>query len=219
MTSDEHAMSYREPHVALDEYVTGVLSDDRRREVEAHLASCAECRAELESIRRLHAGLRAAFDAQTAPSARVKREVFTQVGGSGSTARFDSGEPRIAPPARRFRVRSLPPWAQLAAVVLILVQAGLLIRPLTTPAAPPDQVVARGLTSAPMRLQVVFNPTATEADIRGLLGALGARIVDGPTPTGEYRLELTGGDPKRVADELRVARARHDVVQSIDVAP
>ncbi|HEY6597751.1 MAG TPA: hypothetical protein VIZ30_00455 [Pseudomonadales bacterium] len=113
----------------------------------------------------------------------------------------------------------MPLWAQLAAVVLILVQAGLLIRPLTTPAVPPDHVIARGLPSAPTRLQVVFNPTATEADIRGLLRSLSARIVDGPTPTGAYRLELTGGDPKSVADKLRAARARRDILQSLDVVP
>jgi hypothetical protein len=70
-----------------------------------------------------------------------------------------------------------------------------------------------------MRLQVVFNPTATEADIRGLLKSLGARIIDGPTPTGAYRLELTGGDPQSVAEKLRAARLRRDILQSLDVAP
>jgi predicted anti-sigma-YlaC factor YlaD len=39
----------------LDEYYDGELSPARRRQVEAHLAKCADCRAELEQKRRLSA--------------------------------------------------------------------------------------------------------------------------------------------------------------------
>ena len=39
----------------LDEYYDGELSPARRRQVEAHLDVCADCRAELEQMRQLSA--------------------------------------------------------------------------------------------------------------------------------------------------------------------
>ena len=42
-------------HHKLDEYYDGELSPARRRQVEAHLAECPACRAELEQMRRVSA--------------------------------------------------------------------------------------------------------------------------------------------------------------------
>jgi hypothetical protein len=249
MTMDE-PNTMREPHVALDEYVAGVLSPDEQRAVEEHIYECDECRAELDATRRLHVQVRSAFDAEPGPSDRVRREVFAQIAATPRssastvpaepprTAPRDSSsrtvprdpQPRTAAPSGgepsnvvrpRFwsRAPSLPRWAQLAAMVLIVVQAALLIRPLTAPAVPPEQVTPRGLTQAPTQLRVVFNPNATDAQIRELLGALGARIVDGPSATGAYRVELQATDPTAVATALAAARARQDVLQSVDAAP
>ena len=40
---------------ALDDYVDGLLGDTERADIDRHLAACDECRAELQSIRRLQA--------------------------------------------------------------------------------------------------------------------------------------------------------------------
>ena len=231
--------SGRMPHVAIDEYVTGALSPDEQRAVEAHIFECDECRAELEATRRLHARLQAALDDEPGPSERVRRDVFAQIAArpqasSAGVAAPDvanvagapgapggrAGEPtNVVRPSRWSRAPSLPRWAQLAAVVLIVVQAALLIRPLTEPAVPPDQVVPRGVGQAALHLRVVFNPAATDAQIRDVLRTLGARVVDGPSASGAYRLELQGADPKTVAAAIAAARAQQDVLQSVDATP
>ena len=208
------------PHVRLDELATGALSPEERRIAEAHVAECAECRAELESIRRLQAGLRRAYDAQPGPSLRARNEVHARIG---------AGEARGTPSARvvsideRRRERtarwSLPRWAQVAAIALIVVQGGLLLRPFTQPAAPSDRVGTRAVAQPSPRLRVVFAPSATDAEIRALLASLDARIVDGPSPAGEYRIELRDAAPNDVAAKLRAARERRDVLQSVDLAP
>jgi hypothetical protein len=68
------------------------------------------------------------------------------------------------------------------------------------------------------RLRLVFNPQATELQIRTLLQALGARVVDGPLPGGAYIVEVAPADPKAFGDKLRAARANGDVLQSLDFA-
>jgi anti-sigma factor RsiW len=200
------------PHVALDEYATGVLSAHERGEVEKHLEGCAECRAELAAIEALRSDLRGAYDREPGPGPRVRRAVFEHIDADGRD--------RVVPIGTKRRVPSLPRWAQLAALVLIVVQGGLLVRPTTEPVVATGPVVARGLEAQPTRLLISFNPNATEAQMRGVLEALGAHIVDGPTRSGEYRIELPAGeDPKRMADRLAAARAQGDLVQSLVIAP
>jgi len=212
-----------ESHVRLDEYVAGVLTPEERLAVEEHIYECDECRAELDATRRMHVQVHSALDAEAGPSARVRRDVFAQI---ASTARSvgpavqQASEPSyVVRPSRWSRAPSLPRWVQVAAIVLVLLQAALLIRPLTERAATPEQVMPRGLSQVPTQLRVVFAPTATEAQIRDVLGVLGARIVDGPSATGAYRIELQGTDPKAVAAAIAAARSRQDVLQSIDAAP
>src|SRR5262249_42669492 len=81
MTTGE-SDAVREPHVALDEYVAGALSPDEQRAVESHIYECDECRAALDATRRLHVQVRSAFDAESGPKERVRREVFAQIAGT-----------------------------------------------------------------------------------------------------------------------------------------
>ena len=46
-------MSHREIQDRLDDYVDGLLPEDERREVGAHLEGCEDCRGEVESLRSL----------------------------------------------------------------------------------------------------------------------------------------------------------------------
>ena len=52
-------MSCSEIDILLDDYVVGVLGSVERRQVEAHVASCAGCRGALEELRRLQHAVRA----------------------------------------------------------------------------------------------------------------------------------------------------------------
>ena len=210
--------------VALAGYATGALSEAERRSVADHLEGCRECRAELESVKKLHAGVRDAFDAEPEPSPRVKRAVLARVVGDPHAA-----SPGVAHLPRRaislgrlgpwLRAPSVPRWMQVAAIALIVIQAGLLVRTIPNPGTAATDVTPRGLTRSATRLRVVFNPLATQAQTRELLGSMGARIVDGPRPNGEYLIELTAADPKMVSERLRKARAHADVLQAVDLAP
>lgn len=205
-------------------YVTGQLSESERHEFTRHLESCAECQAELQSMTELKAELRDAFDAQRGPSPRARTALLAQL-----EAAAPSHVDRRVPPAKHrslleqlsvwLRAPLVPRWAPAAALVLILVQAGLLLRMTPNPGPPASEVATRGLATSATRLTIVFNPLASETQIRELLTALGARIVDGPTAAGRYTIEITAADPKTVSEKLRAARAHSDILQSLDIAP
>jgi anti-sigma-K factor RskA len=63
----------------LGPYVLGELTAEEERELEHHLEGCAECRNELESIRRTHEILQK--EATTAPPPELKDRVLTQATG------------------------------------------------------------------------------------------------------------------------------------------
>lgn len=205
-------------------YVTGQLSESERREFTRHLQSCVECQAELRSMTELKAELRDAFDAQPGPSPRARTAVLAQ-----RDAATPSPVARPVPHTEHgsllerlsawLRAPLVPRWAPVAALVLIVIQAGLLLRTTPNPRSPASEVTTRGLATPATRLIIVFNPLASETQIRELLTALDARIVDGPTAAGRYTIELTAADPKNVSEKLRAARARPDILQSLDIAP
>lgn len=89
-------------------YALGVASEAERREFEAHLATCAECRQELAGIRRVNQALAMAASPAAAPPADLRRRIV-------EAAEHDRR-------ARTTRGLSLPWWiaaaASIAAVVL-----------------------------------------------------------------------------------------------------
>jgi outer membrane lipopolysaccharide assembly protein LptE/RlpB len=56
---------------------------------------------------------------------------------------------------------------------------------------------------------VVADPTTTEAELRRILRAAGARIVDGPTQANAYVLEVPA---QRQEQAMRALRAEHALV-------
>jgi hypothetical protein len=55
-------------------------------------------------------------------------------------------------------------------------------------------------------LVVVFNPTTPEGDLRRMLRDAGARIVDGPTQTNAYVLDVPA---QRINQAMQALRAEH----------
>jgi anti-sigma factor RsiW len=209
-------------------YVTGTLSDSERRDVERHLESCAECRAELESLRELRGDVRAAYDAEPAPSPRLKLALLERIKSAptksipqtGRSSPRELARDRGAAPRRLSgwtRPLRVPRWVSATALVLIVVQAGFLIRPNLVRPPTGGEVTTRGLAPSTTRLRAVFDPQASALQIRELLSSLGARIVDGPSSDGAYVIELLPGDPKSLGAKLKAARAS-SVLQSIDLA-
>lgn len=78
-------------------------------------------------------------------------------------------------------------WTMVAQWVLIVGLVALLARPDEPPAA--YRVLGNGVNNTG-NLVVIFNPDTTERDLRRILQAQGARVVDGPTVTDAYLLNV-----------------------------
>jgi anti-sigma-K factor RskA len=76
-------------------YALGLASDAERREFETHLATCAECRAELAEIRRVNEALAMAATPTAAPPATLRRRIIdaaeNEPTGRSSPVRAPSG--------------------------------------------------------------------------------------------------------------------------------
>jgi hypothetical protein len=200
-------------HQAVQELLTwhasGRLAPDEAARVASHVQSCAQCRQDLQWEREL------------LDEARREPDEQEEAGVNAAFARL---LPRLgeqeAPPAAAPLPAALPwwrtlaaneprwlRWAALAQCVIIAGLALLLARPEpdaayrtlsandTAPAAGSGNVV------------VIFAPGASEQDLRRILQAQDARIVDGPTVTGAYVLSIPAGGQSQALRALRANAA------------
>jgi len=189
-------------------YANGTLNPQETNRVEAHLEACVSCRTELARWRDVAAATRAGPEWSPSPADFASLE-----------ARIDRADGRAHDAGRGFRetVRSwfaVTPsplrWALATQAALVVLLAGtLLLRPgggkvyetLSTPenAAP----------SGRARLHVVFAEDATEREIRAALQEWKAVIVNGPSATGIYTVELpfAASDRRRVDEAVGLAKA------------
>jgi Arc/MetJ family transcription regulator len=155
---------------------------------------------------KLRAAVHRALDTEPGPSERVESDVFARIAASQRRPdhRDRPAGGRWERIAEWLRAPLIPRWAQVAAIALIVVESGLLLRGLA-----PNQVdiTARAVAPVATRLRVTFESTTTEAQIRSLLVELQGRITDGPNSKGEYVVEVSNPDPKAVAAALGASRS------------
>lgn len=196
---------HRELQDLLPWYVTGQLEASEHAQVEAHLNTCPECQAEVAFQRRLGAeiadlpiGVEQSWREmrrrlELEPPIRARRSadgwlmaVRRKVGRGWS-----GGAPWLG-------------WA-MAGVLLSLSGAMLL------PPAQSARYHALGASAAPPagNVVVVFRPDMRERDLRALLNASHARLVDGPTATDAYVLHVPSAER---AAALAKLRGRADIV-------
>ncbi len=208
---------------ALPWYVAGVLTESEHRAIEVHLANCAQCRAELVAVTQLRTGVHAALAAEPGPSPAARLQVMARirstVPNTPQSQNTQASSGFLAQLAEWLRAPVVPRWAPAAALLLVVIQGGLLLRNNPQGVQPTPAVTTRGLSTQPTRLRLVFKPQAQEAQIRELLVSLGARIVDGPGPAGAYLVELPAADPAALGQKISAARARSDILQSLELAP
>lgn len=172
-------------------YVNRTLEGAESALLEAHLAECAECRADLAAERLLSAEL--ATMPEPEPAELASRPVH------GTRLRPSS--------RRRFVARRVPiGWVAGASAAAAAVVAALLLWP---PAAPEPaaetgyRLLGSEAGSAAGNAIVMFAPTATEPQLRAALEAAGARLVDGPTASGAYIVHLAPADRPAALERLR----------------
>lgn len=185
------------PHEEVQELlpwlVNGTLTKSEVEQVEAHLAECAECRAELVAERKLAAAI------ESSP-------VDTEGAWERMEERLDvRATPQIRP-AAGFWSRRVPlgwavasPLAAAAAAALVMVNV--------LPSRTPEQAQYRALGGAQLALGanliVQFQAGTRVADMQAALQGVDARLVDGPTDAGAYLLRVDGGKRELALKQLR----------------
>lgn len=178
-----HANVHRLVDALLPWYVNSTLNDEERDLVTRHLDECAHCRRETEWLRALH---------------EACAECAAQDGGSQL---FEVLRRQERPSRWTDRL-----W-RVAAVVGVVALTLLGWRVWT---ADDERAAYRTLGSQDAltrgNVVVVFDAAAREADMRGLLQSIGARIVGGPTSTNGYVLAVPSATAGRALEVLRGAR-------------
>jgi anti-sigma factor RsiW len=192
LNPDAHA----EVQVLLPWYVNGRLEAHEHSLVEAHLAACARCAAEVEAERRLqaaHQGIEVPGDVERSLAALRTRMAASRPGAAPA-------RPATARAPGRWPWRGVPGWLQGALALqfaVIVALAGWLV------AAPEADYRVLGSGAASGNVVVKFRADAAEQEIRRALRASGARLVDGPTSTDAYLLAVPAGQ-----EEAAIARLR-----------
>jgi anti-sigma factor RsiW len=175
------------PHLAAEALLPWLLSDTltsaERSQVEAHLRSCAQCSAELAQQKQLQSHY---SGAATPDPALDIDTAFARL-----LPRLD--DQPVRSPRRSLWPRQPVSWWQLGLAVqmgVILALGSALLLQLTPTTQNEDVAAYRGLAAAAQRATgdalVVFDPNASEAQMRAALQRVGARIVDGPTAAGAF---------------------------------
>lgn len=197
-------------HQAMQEllpwYVTGTLSGDELAQVEEHLNGCKQCQSDVDWQRKLQAAVNLPHQAVPDVEQALAR-LRSQLDASQRTAKrhalsalsdFLAGMARGNPPWMR--------WA-LAAQLAVIVGLGVLLMPQYGQIA---AYRALGMSKNTIgNVVVVFKPETTEQELRRILHASGARVVDGPTVTDAYLLKVA--DPQ-LPQALKGLRSEPNVV-------
>jgi anti-sigma factor RsiW len=190
-------------------FVNGTLDADERALVERHVAECARCRQEVEWLRGLHA---ACVAGEASPE------------GSGAfrklRRRLEAPRRRAGRASARFLHTPWTHWVMGVQLVLIAGLGALMFQDTfqdadragryRTLAAPSAVLPARGA------LVVVFDPNTPEIELRRVLREAGARVVDGPTASNAYVLDVPSN---RQAQALQTLRAERAVALAEELAP
>jgi len=186
-------------------YVMESLDERDRALVDEHLAACLICQRDVE----WHYELRSAHD-EAVPPFDVER-ALASVNARVSEAK--SGQRRSDSP--RASRASWIGWAIAAQVAVIACFIAVTKLPESASPATYHALGHAAASDASSRLLVVFAPQVTEAEMRRILHDSGTRIVDGPTATDAYVLNVPA---QRAHVALLALRAERSVtlVESLD---
>ena len=195
--------------VLLPWFVNGTLEGDELAFVQEHLGQCARCQREVEWLREFHAACVAASAVPGSSPAvhHLRRQLEEPRKARGMLDRLRAHWRDARPWSRRVFV------AQLAVIVALgtLVIAG-------GDGSARYRTLGAGNAATPTTgtFVIVFDPAATEFDLRRILRAAGATIVDGPTQANAYVLDI----PMERRDQaMRALKAERFVVLVESLGP
>ena len=179
-------------------FVLGTLNDEETAMVEEHLRTCSQCQSDLEFQRKLQAvplvprvelDVNAAFAKLKPQLAAVKQE---QKG-----PRFEDRLEALRQKARLWWM----PWVigaqtvALACLCIVVMQK--------SPEAPVKYIALGAQVEDRGNMVVMFKPQTTESDVRRILQATDARVIDGPTVAGAYVVHVNAKQRAGAISALR----------------
>jgi putative zinc finger protein len=147
----------------LGAWVDGQLEPGKAAELDAHVAECAECRAELDGLRALHADLVRAFAAPRAAAARVALAAFPPVSEGLASRKTTGGQAatRLSSPKSSATRR----WQSLVSLALAMAIGFLLAVLIFRPWKSPKEVlIAVDRSTNPAVEDVPGSPTRAPSD-------------------------------------------------------
>ena len=196
------AATHKVVDVLLPWFVNGTLDGDERELVEQHLGQCKRCQQEVQWLQELQAACVAAAAPGASPAANQLHQRLTLLRPrQGAAGRSQARWPILQPWSRVIMV------AQLAVIVLL----GAVVAAMSADHGTPYRTLGAADSAGPATasLVVVFDPSTTELDLRRMVRAVGARIVDGPTQANAYLLDVP---PEAREQALRTLKAERRVV-------
>jgi anti-sigma factor RsiW len=201
----DHEAAHREAQDLLPWLANGRLDGAELQRVQAHLTTCATCRADLDTLYALQ-------DVADLPAPGLDVDkAFARLLPQLDTVAPEDAAPVI--PGWRTRLAANDARWLRAAVGLqfcaIVVLGALLLRPSGDTQMAAQDAAYRVLgaeTGADSIVAVTFKPDTPEHELRRIVTASGAHIVGGPTVTGAWMLGSAQA-PADVAARLRTESA------------
>jgi anti-sigma factor RsiW len=190
MYENAHATTQR----LLPWYVNGTLDESERLAVAAHLAECAECRAELDIERELETDV---------------ASLALDVDQGWANMRERMAASTVEPPRVLWFRRRVPlGWAAAAQAIAALLLLTLLLPQHRTALPPADyRTLGRAPVAPKGNMIVMFAAGARESDLRQALARADARLVGGPTAAGAYLVEVTDAHRPQALQALRADKS------------
>jgi len=199
--------AHRAANEMLPWLVNGTLEGTDLAAVEQHVRDCPRCRREIDLLKLLQQDCMLAEPVADATSSynRLRARITTQRRLISVSDSLDEllGAWRRTPALAR--------WAIAAEFAVIAVLAVAAILPLSgstdsiglfrTLGAPPAATAAGGT------IAVVFDSTATESELRRIVRSVSARVIDGPTASNAFVLQVAVGNEDSVLSTLRAEPA------------
>jgi anti-sigma factor RsiW len=216
-------MTHEEIVEILPWYVNATLSEQERREVSEHLASCTPCQAELEEMTVLQQAVVESAGEMPAPSRSLLKEAMAQVDSferarqpvrARSASWLSELQDRLGDALLGW-CGPMPNFARAVVAAQFLLIAGLAgglgfslwDRQYST-------LSGTAQTAAGARLAIRFNESVTEAQLRQVLREIDGKIVDGPSSLGIYTVEVPIA-PEKTAELDKLLQALRNKQQFV----